>query len=122
MKFKKIIVLMNLLLHKKSDNSNKPSLGENVAKIKVFQQRTGQLETTLLSNEYINYYFRESNFSYLNKIDSKKFNVIFNEKDFDEKQKKYFDKRIFSSLLSNFRIRWESVLSKILIGGKSLLK
>ena len=105
MKFKKIIVLMNLLLHKKSDNSNKPSLGENVAKIKVFQQRTGQLETTLLSNEYINYYFRESNFSYLNKIDSKKFNVIFNEKDFDEKQKKYFDKRIFSSLLSNFRIR-----------------
>ena len=80
-------------LDKKSDNSIKPSLGENVAKIKVFQQRTGQLETTLLSNEYINYYFRESNFGYLNEIDSKKFNVIFNEKDFDEKQKKYFDKR-----------------------------
>ena len=76
----------------KSNNSNKPSLGRNVAKIKVFQQRTGQLETTLLSDEYIDFYFRESNFSYLNKINSKKFNVILSEKDFDEKLKKYFDK------------------------------
>ena len=86
-------------LDKKSDNSNKPSLGRNVAKIKVFQQRTGQLETTLLSDEYIDFYFRESNFSYLNKINSKKFNVILSEKDFDEKQKKYFDKRANNKFL-----------------------
>lgn len=60
------------------------SLRDDVTKIKVFQQKTGQLETTLLSDKYIDY-FNEFNFNYLNKIDSIKFIVILNEKNFGQK-------------------------------------